>query len=485
VQFSKTWSDAIRQKEFGLIADWFIFYFFVTGLAAIVLVGVAAGTGGITLSRVPEMAPAAPAVQTPLSHEDVAKKRRPDAAANRAPSGGVSAEQTPVPGGAAQGLRVFSLSLLLAGACAATGWLFGLLFGIPRSLAQPAAATAPVTNTSPASTAANGTTAQTSRVNTNLEEISDWLTKTLVGVGLTQLGNLPKALGDLAFNINTYGFDWGHNGQLLALGLLFYFAPGGFWLGYVGTRTFLTGLFGGIDSLSREAIDLAADPSPSNLRLSDFGIEDPQGKLKAIDDTLLRLPLQSLSSNKEVTAWAAAQARAKNYEVARTATESALKLDPENSDIKQQLAIIQLAMRRPDDSAALLASAPDRPAKVFAALYEAPPDGFKKAIALGEKLAQDDAYKNVASLHAWLACAYGQQYGYEKARQADPQALETIRTKAIAEIETAIRLEPSMRERLHSYWKPGPDSIDDDLRSFPADDPKLTELLEPPSVNPG
>ena len=36
------------------------------------------------------------------------------------------------------------------------------------------------------------------RVNTNLEQISDWLTKILVGVGLVQLGAIIDSLGDLA-----------------------------------------------------------------------------------------------------------------------------------------------------------------------------------------------------------------------------------------------------------------------------------------------
>ena len=46
MHFSTTWSDAIRRKEFGMIADWFISYFFIVGLLALVLAGVAAGPGG-------------------------------------------------------------------------------------------------------------------------------------------------------------------------------------------------------------------------------------------------------------------------------------------------------------------------------------------------------------------------------------------------------------------------------------------------------
>src|SRR5258708_6967797 len=36
------------------------------------------------------------------------------------------------------GFRVLGLGLLLAGACSVCGWVLGLLFGIPRSLARAA-----------------------------------------------------------------------------------------------------------------------------------------------------------------------------------------------------------------------------------------------------------------------------------------------------------------------------------------------------------
>ena len=79
----------------------------------------------------------------------------------------------------------FSIGILVAFASMAFGGLFGLLFGIPRSVSKP-------NNNKP-----DGHE-PTTEPNTNLEQISDWLTKILVGAGLTQLNKIPRKLGDLS-----------------------------------------------------------------------------------------------------------------------------------------------------------------------------------------------------------------------------------------------------------------------------------------------
>src|SRR5687767_9723641 len=61
-------------------------------------------------------------------------------------------------------------AVLWALGCLVCGVLLGFLFGIPRSFDQPA----PVVPATPA-TAKNSHVAQSLRVNTNLEQISDWL----------------------------------------------------------------------------------------------------------------------------------------------------------------------------------------------------------------------------------------------------------------------------------------------------------------------
>src|SRR5882757_7693023 len=100
-RWGRRWSRAIRQEDFGVILDWFTNYFFAFGGVALVVAGIAAW----------------------------------------------------IDKGLACGFRVLALGLLFAAACTASGWLFGLLFGIPRSLARPQpAASAAGTAGAPATT---------------------------------------------------------------------------------------------------------------------------------------------------------------------------------------------------------------------------------------------------------------------------------------------------------------------------------------------
>lgn len=78
-------------------------------------------------------------------------------------------------------------------------------------------------------------------VNTNLEQISDWLTKIIVGVSLVnsdQIGNaLWRAAGSMADSIG------GKDSQSLALAILVYFSVLGVLGGYLLTRLFLQRAF--------------------------------------------------------------------------------------------------------------------------------------------------------------------------------------------------------------------------------------------------
>jgi hypothetical protein len=90
-----------------------------------------------------------------------------------------------------------SVALLWGSASAAAGFIVGFIFGFPRTIAQPLMQDAPRANNAlPAPSAPSGQdqTARAARlsVNTNLEQVSDWITKTIVAVGLVQLRELPS-----------------------------------------------------------------------------------------------------------------------------------------------------------------------------------------------------------------------------------------------------------------------------------------------------
>ena len=129
--------------------------------------------------------------------------------------------------GLAQFFSIASTGLITAGAFLLGGSLIGFLFGIPRTLQQDR----------PPGDEQGGQDV-TYRANTNLEQISDWLTKILVGVGLTQLSQIPETIGNLS-RFLARGFGGYPSSSSFATVLVLYFSALGFLLGYLWTRLFL------------------------------------------------------------------------------------------------------------------------------------------------------------------------------------------------------------------------------------------------------
>jgi hypothetical protein len=162
------------------------------------------------------------------------------------------------------GLRFPNASLgvasLLAGGCLLAGGLLGFLFGVPRSArvaerppAKPEDSNTAATETAPAD---QGWSAY--RPNTNLEEVSDWLTKILVGVGLTQLIKAPaKAVAFGAYFGPALG--GGAVGERFAICVLLYFSVSGFLIAYLWTRLYLGGALAGADAEALARVERKLD----------------------------------------------------------------------------------------------------------------------------------------------------------------------------------------------------------------------------------
>jgi tetratricopeptide (TPR) repeat protein len=120
-------------------------------------------------------------------------------------------------------LEVFGYAALLGVAALAVGGLLGFLFGIPRTIQSEDKPTDEFRQI----------------VNTNLEQISDWLTKILVGVGLTQLNNIPLKIWALADKLKS-GLN---DNQAITTCVILNFLVCGFFAGYLLTRLFLAGAF--------------------------------------------------------------------------------------------------------------------------------------------------------------------------------------------------------------------------------------------------
>ncbi len=137
---------------------------------------------------------------------------------------------------AAEALRPAALriAILWAAACFMAGFLGGFLFGVPK--------------VGPEGTAAATTRAQgySQRPNTNLEQISDWLTKIIVGLGLVELKQVPAHLGNAArFVAESLTVEAPGAAVISFAGsLILYFSILGFLAGYLLTLLFLAGAFG-------------------------------------------------------------------------------------------------------------------------------------------------------------------------------------------------------------------------------------------------
>jgi hypothetical protein len=119
------------------------------------------------------------------------------------------------------------------------GVTVGFLFGIPRTLQGDHDAASAQTTPQSQELRFGG---YSQRVNTNLEQISDWLTKILVGLTLTQLGNIGTKLGEAAAWIAP-GLGSTPHAEVFASALIVYFTVIGFMSGYLLTRLVLAGAF--------------------------------------------------------------------------------------------------------------------------------------------------------------------------------------------------------------------------------------------------
>jgi hypothetical protein len=149
-------------------------------------------------------------------------------------------------------------------------FLVGFLFGIPRVLQGDAAAGEKKT--------------YEQRVNTNLEQISDWLTKIIVGLGLVQLNDSSKQLYNAAtWMAQSFAADGPPSPALISFcgGFIIYFSVLGFFAGYLSTRLFLSAAFYRAD---RPVVVFADqpqyDPTDSTAKQYLSFIEKPENRAK-------------------------------------------------------------------------------------------------------------------------------------------------------------------------------------------------------------
>ena len=204
--------------------------------------------------------------------------------------------------------------LLWCVSCLAVGATVGFLFGIPRAgLHRADPAPAKEAGSTTVKSASGERDIEVGRPNTNLEEVSDWLTKIIVGLALVNLDTIETRVMAISRNaaaaIHLKSTDAAVS---TASALIVGFAVIGFLSGYLYTRLFLQGAFSRANSgmkfssvLDKELTNI--DPAetlptgqPSVPSTSDR--QSAQRVLEAAPSDrpdLVLLPLQELASEFE------------------------------------------------------------------------------------------------------------------------------------------------------------------------------------------
>ena len=128
-----------------------------------------------------------------------------------------------------QRLPIIGVSATLAGAFLLSGLLLGFIFGVGKP-----------------------EEAGKKHISTNLEQISEWLTKVIVGAGLAQLASLPTSLTNFAAYANPRLGNF-KNTEIFAIGILIYYLTCGFLSGYLLTKLYFLGLLENASSAAETA----------------------------------------------------------------------------------------------------------------------------------------------------------------------------------------------------------------------------------------
>jgi hypothetical protein len=169
----------------------------------------------------------------------------------------------------------FGICAIILLTAASVGAAFGFLFALPRIVSRSDATLTAGTNNGVSAPDQNATQVFSKRYlgsNTNLEKVSDWLTTMIVGVGLTQLSSINRALYSFRLFIRDTArvFQDAHGGNagtLPSVGpmILVFGAVVGFLFAYLYTRIIISSL---LDEVERDLETIPQDIVDSAQKLA-------------------------------------------------------------------------------------------------------------------------------------------------------------------------------------------------------------------------
>jgi hypothetical protein len=124
------------------------------------------------------------------------------------------------------GVRTFCILWFASGAAFYAGTIGGFLFGVPKAVSNPATTPSP-------------SIASRYKINTNLEEISDWLTKIILGLGLVHVNKVIRLVDSMGEQVGS-AIGSAQGAKAIAVSAMIYGFVSGFLVVYIWTRTSLT-----------------------------------------------------------------------------------------------------------------------------------------------------------------------------------------------------------------------------------------------------
>jgi hypothetical protein len=371
------------------------------------------------------------------------------------------------------------------------GFLFGFIFGIPKVIAATTSTTNPTLNDP------SQNPSPKLKVNTNLEDISDWLTKVLVGATLTQIVKIPGAIRQAAVFMSVSDTD---PAVSFNAALLVYYSALGFLSGYILTRMFFARAFALADQGQGLSLDAAKTLDSANVGFGRTpsvaaGYQSLRKAALASDAVPIT---ESLSGDQALRL---AKGATLTGDAARALTASKLAIQKSPDDPQAQLtyawslrnlgASLEVVLPIVEAASQKLSSSSD-PAvlsSVYASLaylwlYSPPPTGFERALKTLEEYDSKGGRPD-ADIEVNRACAFGQKYAYLSDPKVNPERTEAVeaelakaREGALASVRQALNLDPSTAVRLKQLLWVTANPQDEDLADFQKD-PDFYSLLPP------
>jgi tetratricopeptide (TPR) repeat protein len=345
------------------------------------------------------------------------------------------------------------------------GLLLGFLFSIPKAAEDPTPdhVSKGSGDVSPSTANATPEAEQTAvprkllSVNTNFEQISDWLTKIIVGVGLVESKQIIVTTGQLT-GFLAAGFASASRKpvdpslDVLALAIIIGFPSLGTLTGYLYTRLYVARALGEADAASTRpegqisANDKATLEQTVESKGSDLKRSSTTRSIDtaALNDNTRRIALEiaskdprSLASADDLYAWCNSQLALGNFAAAFYGYSILFERDPDNPRTRFEYArALEFAGRLNEAIEQLQLAYSNRTLissdlrsmiseeLVNAQLMTPPPAGFTEALAILDSYVK---VSGASSMWAWIlmALALGQRYNYRLA-QSDPNAPEEL-----------------------------------------------------------